>query len=330
MSDIFTLKSIPLTPDIGMALKNFRIENKVTAKSITEKFDRASSYISKLEKGDIKKIDGDFLIQLCNFITGSDNGLSDFLSRLSQSYKGFTNESKIIIMNIDDLLYEHTIPSKLIEEMKEYISSHNISILKLVHTINANEDIAKRNNYENFPENIWYDENNDIDKVSIKLCVPLSYIDDLLNGKITTIHRVIAEGLLYALYRCGNEENARDIANNKLKLYNIMPRRLVITITPENIENLFGGLEPDTSDALKDVVSQLKLITTLTKEYGSKRIKQICNNLSEDLGFCFAYMAIDIVELEKQDKEVKKNFLKDLRALVEKYSAENTGIDIYE
>ena len=42
MSDIFTLKSIPLTPDIGMALKNFRIENKVTAKSITEKFDRAS------------------------------------------------------------------------------------------------------------------------------------------------------------------------------------------------------------------------------------------------------------------------------------------------
>ena len=330
MSDIFTLKSIPLTPDIGMALKNFRIENKVTAKSITEKFDRASSYISKLEKGDIKKIDGDFLIQLCNFITGSDNGLSDFLSRLSQSYKGFTNESKIIIMNIDDLLYEHTIPSKLIEEMKEYISSHNISILKLVDTINANEDIAKWNNYENFPENIWYDENNDIDKVSIKLCVPLSYIDNLLNGKITTIHRVIAEGLLYALYRCGNEENARDIANNKLKLYNIMPRRLVITITPENIENLFGGLEPDTSDALKDVVSQLKLITTLTKEYGSKRIKQICNNLSEDLGFCFAYMAIDIVELEKQDKEVKKNFLKDLRALVEKYSAENTGIDIYE
>lgn len=330
MSDIFTLKSIPLTPDIGMALKNFRIENKVTAKSITEKFDRASSYISKLEKGDIKKIDGDFLIQLCNFITGSDNGLSDFLSRLSQSYKGFTNESKIIIMNIDDLLYEHTIPSKLIEEMKEYISSHNISILKLVDTINTNEDIAKWDNYENFPENIWYDENNDIDKVSIKLCVPLSYIDDLLNGKITTIHRVIAEGLLYALYRCGNEENARDIANNKLKLYNIMPRRLVITITPENIENLFGGLEPDTSDALKDVVSQLKLITTLTKEYGSKRIKQICNNLSEDLGFCFAYMAIDIVELEKKDKEVKKNFLKDLRALVEKYSSENTGIDIYE
>lgn len=330
MSDIFTLKSIPVTPDIGMALKNFRIENKVTAKSITEKFNRASSYISKLENGDIKKIDGDFLIQLCDFITDSNNGLFEFLNRLSQTYKGFTNESKIIIMNIDDLLCEHTIPSKLIEEIREYCLSHNISNSRLTDTINANEDIAKWDNYENLPENIWYDKNNDIDKVSIKLCVPLSYIDDLLNGKITTIHRVIAEGLLYALYRCGNEENARDIAYNKLKAYDIMPVRTRITLTEENIENIFGGLEPDAADALKNITLQLKLITTLTKEYGSKRIKQICNNMSEDIGFFFAFMSVDIAELEKKDKEKKKEFLNELKALIDKYSVEDSGIDIYE
>ena len=58
MSDMFTLKTIPLTPELGMALKNFRIENKVTAKSITEKFNKASSYISKLEKyGKLKLFD---------------------------------------------------------------------------------------------------------------------------------------------------------------------------------------------------------------------------------------------------------------------------------
>lgn len=62
MSDIFTLKTIPLTPDIGMTLKNFRIENKVTAKSITEKYNKAASYISKLENGDIKKLIVIFLL----------------------------------------------------------------------------------------------------------------------------------------------------------------------------------------------------------------------------------------------------------------------------
>ena len=106
MSDIFTIETIAITPDIGMALKNFRIENKVTAKSITQHFHKAASYISKLEKGDIKKISGDFMIQLCNYITNSDKGLFKFLSKLSQNYPDFTDESKIIIMNIDDLLYD--------------------------------------------------------------------------------------------------------------------------------------------------------------------------------------------------------------------------------
>lgn len=330
MSDIFTLQTVPLTPDIGMALKNFRIENKITAKSITEKFDRASSYISKLEKGDIKKIDGDFLIQLCNFITDADDGLSIFLSKLSQSYKDFTNESKTIIMNIDDLLYEYTVPSKMIEEINSYIKSHNISISTIVETINSNSDIADRANYNELPLNIWYSPNDDIDNVAIKMSVPLSYVEDLLSGKTTTIHRVIAEVILYAMYKCGNEENARNVANDKLKLYHIIPRRSVITLTPDNIENIFGGLEPDTSDALKDVIMQLRLITTVTKDYGSKRIKQICSNLGEDLGFCFAYMSLNLVELEQKDKEKKKEFLNELKSLIDKYSKEDSGIDLYE
>ena len=330
MSDIFTLQTVPLTPDIGMALKNFRIENKITAKSITEKFDRASSYISKLEKGDIKKIDGDFLIELCNFITGSDDGLDIFLSKLSQSYKDFTNESKTIIMNIDDLLYEYTVPSKMLDEINGYIKSHNISISTIVETINSNKDIAERDNYNDLPLNIWYSPNDDIDNAAIKMSVPLSYVEDLLSGKIVTIHRVIAEVILYAMYKCGNEKNARDVANDKLKLYHIIPRRSVITLTPDNIENIFGGLEPDTSDALKDVIMQLRLITTVTKEYGSKRIKQICSNLGEDLGFCFAYMSLNLVELEQKDKEKKKEFLNELKSLIDKYSKEDSGIDLYE
>lgn len=330
MSDIFTLQTVPLTPDIGMALKNFRIENKVTAKSITEKFDRASSYISKLEKGDIKKIDGDFLIQLCNFITGSNDGLEIFLSKLSQNYKDFTNESKTIIMNIDDLLYEYTVPSKMIDEINVYIGKHNISISSIVDTINSNADIANRENYNDLPLNVWYSADDDIDNAAIKLSVPLSYVEDLLSGKTTTIHRVIAEAILYALYKCGKEDNARDVANTKLKLYHIIPRRMIITLTQDNIENIFGGLEPDTSDALKDVIMQLRLITTVTKEYGSKRIKQICSNLGEDLGFCFAYMSLNLVGLEQKDKEKKKEFLNELKALIDKYSKEDTGIDLYE
>lgn len=330
MSDIFTLKTVPLTPELGMALKNFRIENKVTAKSITEKFGKASSYISKLEKGDIKKIEGNLLIQLCNYITNSEDGLSDFLSRLSQNYKEFTNETKFIVMNIDDLLLEHNIPNNLILEINEYLLSHNLTITQLVDMINANGDIADREDYDKLPENIWYDKNSDIDNAAIKLVIPYVYIENLLNQKLVTIHRVIAEAILYSLYKLGKEEKPHFAAHNKLDLYHLLPARNVIRVTPDNIDSIFGGLEPDTADALKNVASNLKLITTLTKNYGSKKIKQISNNMDEDLGFCFAYMSVDIVELEKKDKAKKQQFLNELKALIEKYSQDDTGLDIYE
>lgn len=330
MSDMFTLKTVPLTPELGMALKNFRIENKVTAKSITEKFDKASSYVSKLEKGDIKKIEGDFLIQLCNYIAGSERGLSDFLNRLTQSYKEFTNETKLIVMNIDDLLLEHTVPINLVLEMNDYLSEHGLTTAQLVDMVNANGDIADREDYEKFPINIWHENNFDIDNVAIKLSIPSIYIEDLLNQKIVTIHRVIIEAILYSLYKLGKEEKPHYVAHNKLDLYHLLPARSVIRVTPDNIDNIFGGLEPDTADALKDVASGLKLITTISKSYGAKRIKQIANNMDEDLGFCFAYMSVDIVELEKKDKDKKKQFLEELKALVEKYSQEDTGIDLYE
>lgn len=330
MSDIFTLKTVPLTPELGMALKNFRIENKVTAKSVTEKFKRASSYISKLEKGDIKKIDGNFLVDLCNYITSSNEGLSDFLNRLSQNYKEFTNETKFIVMNIDDLLIEHTVPINMISEINDYLTSHNITITQLTDTINANGDISNRDDYQDLPINIWYDKNNDIDNASIRLAIPSTYIENLLSQKITTIHRVIAEAILYALYKLGNEDKPHYTAHDKLDLYNLLPARSIITVTPDNIDSIFGGLEPDTADALKSVTYALKLITTITKSYGAKRIKQLSSNLDEDLGFCFAYVSTDIVELEKKDKEKKQAFLDELKSLIEKYSQADTEIDIYE
>ena len=85
-----------------------------------------------------------------------------------------------------------------------------------------------------------------------------------------------------------------------------------------------------TAEALKNVIDNLKAVTTLTKQYGSKKIKQISGNFDTDPGFFFAYMSTDITELEKQDKEKKNNFLKELKELVDKYSQDDNGIEIYE
>lgn len=336
MSDIFSLKTVPITEELGMALKNFRIENKVTAKSITTEFDRASSYISKLEKGDIKKIEGDFLIQLCNYITRSENGIARFMEKLAPNFLDFSPGTQIIIMNIDDLLLEHQIPDSFIKEITDYLNIHKITIQELTKKINDNETIRTNPGYDNAPKNEWYAYGNDIDNAIIKLSIPQSYVEDLLSKQLSTIHSVIAEAILYSMYRLGmdDEREARDLAHSKLTLYHILRIRggNIIRVNDSNFESLFGGLEPDVADALKGITSGLKLITTLTKKdgYGKRRIKQIHQNMREDLGFYFAYMSLNLEELENKSKNKKQSFLDELKVLIDKYSQDNNSLDIYD
>ena len=54
MSDMFTLKTVPLNSEIEMALKNFRIQHNVTAKALLLNLE-IILYMTKLENGDIKK-----------------------------------------------------------------------------------------------------------------------------------------------------------------------------------------------------------------------------------------------------------------------------------
>ena len=126
------------------------------------------------------------------------------------------------------------------------------------------------------------------------------------------------------------KKNPRGVANNVLNLYRIVPQRSIIGLSTKNADNIYNGLEPDTSVALKSVITDLHLITAATDEYGSKRIKQLYYNLSQDLGFCFAYMTLNLVDIGKKDKEKKKEFLNELKSLIDKYSKEDSGIDLYE
>lgn len=336
MSDIFTLKFVPVNSELGMALKNFRIEKKITAKSIINYFGKSSSYISKLEKGDIKKINSNFLIELCNYISESDNGITEFLQKTVPNFPEYSTETKIIIMNIDDLVIEHSIPEMLITEIQNYLNKHRITSEQLADKINANDTIKDLPGYKSAPTNEWYTNDNDIDNSFIKLSIPSSYIDALLSQKVSVIHSVIAEAILYAMYRLSmdDERQARELAHSKLTIYNIPRIRggNFIAVNDSNVENLFGGLEPDVAKALKGVTSGLKIITTLTQKngYGCKKIKQIDANMKNDIGFYFAYMSLDLEKLEGKNKDKKQEFLNELKILIDKFSQDDSGLDLYD
>ena len=327
---MFTLKTVSVTEELGIALKNFRISHRITGKRIIEEFGKSTSYLTKLEKGSIKKIDGLFLVQLCNYIEGSDNGLKLFLEKLSQDYSSYSNETKFAIMNIDDLLLEHSVSIDFISNINNYASKKNIAVADLVKEINANNDIADWEDFNTMPENIWYNKNFDIDAAAIKLVIPADYIENLLNGNVKSIHRVIAEVILYSLYKLGEEEHPHDKAYDELKLYGLLPTRIIKQMAQDNMKDTFEGLEPDMIVALQNIIDGFKFVLLAAKPYGTRRLKQISYNMNGDLGFSLAYMSMPIIELEKRDRPQKEKFLKELSELIKEYSKEDTGINIYE
>ena len=73
------------------------------------------------------------------------------------------------------------------------------------------------------------------------------------------------------------------------------------------------------------------MISTLTKkdDYGLNKLKQIQNNLVTDIAFYFAYMSLDTTGLKQKSMTKKQDFLDELKALIQKYSSDSDGIDLY-
>lgn len=339
MSDMFTLKTVPLNSEIGMALKNFRIQHNVTAKSIITEFKKSSSYMTKLENGDIKKIDSKFLIKLCNFITQSDTGLEFFLEVLSVRYLDMSGESQVIANNIDRLLIEHTIPQELIEEIISYMKEHNISISQLADKINDNTEIKELDGYSDMPINVFFLHNATvINDICIKLSVPEEYLEDLLfYNKHITVHSVIMEAILYSLYRIGSSDNnmkSRFDAIERLNFYNItsiispqVNEQIDISGIKDHLMKIFNANAYENYEKVCDV---LKDIVLSTKNYGTNRIKQMAENMSSDPSFSFAFMSTDLTSLKGQSKGTKQAFLNDLNRLIDSYSSADINITTFD
>ena len=341
MSDMFTLKTVPLNSEIGMALKNFRIQHNVTAKSIITEFKKSSSYMTKLENGDIKKIDSKFLIKLCNFITQSDTGLEFFLEVLSVRYLDMSGESQVIANNIDRLLIEHTIPQELIEEIISYMKEHNISISQLADKINDNTEIKELDGYSDMPINVFFLHNATvINDICIKLFVPEEYLEDLLfYNKHITVHSVIMEAILYSLYRIGSSDNNNNMksrfdAIERLNFYNItsiispqVNEQIDISGIKDHLMKIFNANAYENYEKVCDV---LKDIVLSTKNYGTNRIKQMAENMSSDPSFSFAFMSTDLTPLKGQSKGTKQAFLNDLNRLIDSYSSADINITTFD
>lgn len=328
------MKTINMTPQIGFAIKKLRTQFNKTAKEVSEaeSINKTRSYFSKLEKGDVKKIDVDLFITILNIITDSTDGLRIFLDNAADDFDSFDDASKIIFMNLDDIICQLQIDTKFIEYVKKLITDNSLNTHEICNKINQNSEISDSADLSKLPTNIWTSLSGKYKDCIIKLHYEDEFINSILSGSVKSTNYITLLSLLYAIYQIIDSEN-KNIKRDAVLLitdFGMGNSRINHKRKTIELDKDFAVLSPSTIELYQSIMTQIKLMLVLNEEYSAKRLSALDHNLEIDLGFTFAYMTPDLSDIIGLTKDTKQKFLYDLKDLIKKYSTpEQQSLELY-
>ncbi len=349
-----------VTPELAETIKAVRIQNHVTAKSVAEHIGKSQSYMSKLEKGDIKSIHEEELTKIFRFVFGSDKGLQDFLnSSLGRIFETlelrFTDEEiakQIWLDNYDTVLRLIPLSDELVDSLNAKLRSIGISIDELCDRINANEGIyPKVVNADQYPFNEWqpFVVNQKIEFIFIKMHVTLSEIADILEKKTRTANYVTVMAMAYYMIKIEkygtivhiSEDDNHTImleAKNFLsshKFYSIEVKNSLLRQTQSDAERdeLLSSFDRENFALVNKILKYIKLLSEIDIANTNKQLTEFADNLKWDGGFMMHLLSIPFADIESASFTFKRQMLSEIKDVVMKFKelpVKQKQIEIYD
>lgn len=335
-----------VTTELASVIKSTRIANNVTAKTVAEHIGKSQSYISKLEKGDIKSIDQSELISIFEFILGSGDAFQDFLnkslSKIMSSVALRYNDDEINeqfwYLNFDQVLRLIPIPQKMIDELSENIKNKNISIEYLCERINGNEYISPEiADLDSYPYNTWFPfvENGEIKARCIKMKVSKSEIYDILNKNKVSTNYVTMLSIVYYINIIIKYCNSTEISKEQYKevmefseeylnshrFFSLEERRyLEINAKSEKErEALLSEFDKENANTINMIINAFRIFSDIDILKTTEYLNQFKKNLDWDSGFMLRLISFSVYEISNVDTEQKQQLLYDIKNLIDKY-----------
>lgn len=348
---------IKLSETIGLRLKEFRTQYKVKAKDVAEMLGKSPAYISKLEKGQIQQIEKTEFAKILNFITQEDDGYYQFFEKFAEKADIKELENDLAFWNFDMLERKIPINNELIALIKKIMSDLGVSVHTLTNYINENEDLDADflREYDLNPaeveKNVWHavTDVNNIQKVFNYIFLEYSEekIEKLLSGEIKKCEYMFIYAIVYHLLKMKykkegkeynntlieecNSEAEQILVNYKFYSLTVKNRFLSQTETLEEYNNLLNEFDIDNAKYVMDIIEVIKFLSEYDVEYTNDKLKVIVENLKEnDTTFALAYMAISLQGLNDLQTGLKREFLKEIKEIINKYSNMAETVDNIE
>lgn len=335
-----------VTPELAATIKAVRVQNHIASKSVAEHIGKSQSYMSKLEKGDIKTIEEAELTSIFCFIFGSDKGFQDFLdsslgtifSTLELRFSDKEIADQIWFDNYDTVLRLIPIPESMIDDLYERMAMINLSIEDLCIRINSNEGISPRvQNTDSYPFNEWHPfvVNHQIEFRFIKMKVDTANIKEIFAKAISATNYVTMLSIVYYIMKIedfsekiqlSEEEDkllmrkASDYLNS-YKFFSIFEKNRLQKQAQSGAERdaLLSSFDKENSALINEILSEFQVFSDLNIVKMNEYLSEFVENLKWDNSFMIKLISVPFYDIKDASFTLKKEMLAEIQSVMRKY-----------
>lgn len=334
------MPKIIVTDKLADTIKMLRMQNGIKSKDLAHHIEKTPGYVSKLEKQEIKSIEIEMVESIFAFILGEDYKKTEIWEQIYASlqikHSKAEIENEVWFVNFDTVHRYIPIPDSIVDLLNNKIAELGISRDLLLERINANEALSdEEKNDETIKFNSWYPSKSG-KGTSIKIKMVNSALSDILDKEALSAPYIYVFCILYYLLKIeyyGNVVKIEDSQTQQLytqtttilnahKFYSIIERENIVSSakSKEEIKKLLSSFDNANIKLISEILEGLKFASDLDVRTTNQRLEEFLRNLNENVWFTLKIISLDYHLLEPVDVEQRKEFIKDVEALIHKYT----------
>lgn len=344
------MPKIVVTDKLADTLKMLRMQNGIKSKDLAEYLGKTPGYISKLEKQEVKNIEIETVESIFSFLLGKDYKKTEIWEQIYASlqlkYSKAEIEDEIWFLNFDTVHRYIPIPDSIIDFFNEKIAELNITRESLLKRINANEALSQEviDNVKIKP-NLWYPATSEKSSY-IKINLSEKTLFDILDKRTPSSPYMFIFSILYYILKIEKYGDVTDIEDSQIsqlnynttcilnshKFYSIVERDNIVSgaQSKEEIRELLSSFDNDNAKLIGEILAELKFASDFDIRLTNERLRDFLENLNRNVWFTLKIISLDYKSLESVDMAQRKEFIKDIELLIQKYTDNQININSTE
>ncbi|MBQ6621910.1 MAG: transcriptional regulator [Mogibacterium sp.] len=328
-----------VTPELATLIRTIRTQRGISSKELAEGIGRSPSYVTKLEKGDVRTIRKEELTSVLSYITEGEDFFEDKMPQILRTFSSIASPEEMIrqgwLIQYDSYERPITVPEELCADLAERMETLGISAERLAEIINANEDVP-----DNVREQLPVNEVVMMDYPKGQLFrLKASVQPEQIDALVTQKDRVTNYGTLYSilfilikLERFGEigfmdppkakevlMETGRYLAYHNV--YSLTKYGQVLASGEFQSQQMvvLNTFESVNSNTVSGILEIFRMMGEADRMGAMEATDTFLANLEWDPAFMMKLMSLRFDRLGQMSYTNKKKLLQEITALVERY-----------